>query len=70
MGVSAAGEGKAQLATAVPGAPPFDLTLRAYNTGAVRMRILEHSELPPRWEVSAQRELPRGLPSPPLTLQL
>ena len=49
--VDAAGAGSLRLASAAPGAPPFALSLRAYATGAVRVRILEAGDLPPRWEV-------------------
>lgn len=54
--VDAAGVAKLTLVTqTTEKAPPFSLTLRAYNTGAVRMRILESNDLPPRWEVRAGR---------------
>lgn len=46
-----AGVVTAELATHVTGAPPFSLTLRAYSTGVLRMRVLEKNDLPPRWEV-------------------
>jgi len=41
----------AELSAAVPGSPPFELSLQAFATGAVRMRVLERGDMPPRWEV-------------------
>ncbi len=49
--VNAQGAGVLTLASHVPQAPPFELTLRAYATGAVRARIIEKGNMPPRWEV-------------------
>ena len=46
-----AGVVTAQLASATHGAPPFELSFRAYASGAVRLRIIEKNDLPPRWEV-------------------
>ena len=43
----------AEVTSASPGSPPFELSLAALSTGTVRMRILEKNDLPPRWEVSA-----------------
>ena len=51
--VDGSGVVTAEVSAAVPGAPPFELTLQAFATGAVRMRILEKGEFPPRWEVRA-----------------
>lgn len=34
------------------GAPPMGLTVRALDTGAVRIRVVEQDGRPPRWEVS------------------
>lgn len=59
--IDAAGAVNAELSMASPGAPPLDLTLTALSSGALRVRMLERHDLPPRWEV-------RGLPlcaSPP-----
>jgi hypothetical protein len=44
----------ARAASAVAGSPPFALTLRFLDTGAVRMRLLEATDAPPRWEVRAR----------------
>ena len=49
--VDAKGVVTAEVSAAVPGAPPFELTLQAFATGAVRMRVLEKGDFPPRWEV-------------------
>ena len=49
--LDAAGVVLAEVHSAAAGAPPFDLSLSGLASGAVRMRLLERHDLPPRWEV-------------------
>ncbi len=42
------------LHAAVAGAPHFELTAQAYDSGAARVRILEKTDMSPRWEVSCK----------------
>ncbi len=41
----------ATLHAAVAGAPHFALSIQAYDSGAARVRILEKTDMTPRWEV-------------------
>ena len=41
----------ATVQSAAPGAPPFDLRIAFYATGVARVRLAEHDDKPPRWEV-------------------
>ena len=43
----------ASLHSDAPGAPPFRLVIHLYDSGVARVKILEVTDLPPRWEVRA-----------------
>lgn len=41
----------ASVQSAAPGSPPFDLRIAFYASGVARVRLAEHDDKPPRWEV-------------------
>jgi hypothetical protein len=47
------------------GAPPLGLTVRALDTGAVRIRVVEQDGRPPRWEVRRRLQCLASLLSTP-----